>query len=161
MAGPILANGKQYGWGSVILVLASGQIEVEGWTEVTWGHKRTRTKGYGQGRHHAPQVRTSGKYEVDNVKIKFRKDHADALRLGLAAMSSGVSYGNVVFPIMIQLVEDDVVSSIEFRDATVAVEGGTMTEGPDGIMEEIEFDIMRALLNGLTLYDSDQPGSPL
>jgi hypothetical protein len=162
MAGPILGNNKQYSWGSVVLVFDAGRLEIEGYAEVTWSHKRTRTKGYGQGRHHAPQVRTSGKYEIDNVKFSFRVDHADAVREHLKAQAPDRrSYGNVAVPIMVQLVEPEAVSTLEFREATLASEGGSLKEGPEGLMEDLEFDVMGALVNGGTLYDSSEPNAPL
>ncbi len=161
MAGRILENGKQYSWGSVRLILANGTIEIEGYSEITWGQKRNRTKGRGQGRHQAPQVRSNGEYDVDNVKFAFRVDHADELRDRLAELAPDRrSYGDVEFEIMVQLVEEK-VSTLEFRQATVAGEGGSYKSGPEGMMEELEFDIMRALKNGKTLYNSSEANSPL
>ena len=161
MAGPVLGNGKQYSWGSGILGLAQGQIEIEGYSEITWSQKRTRSKGRGQGRHQAPQVRSNGEYECDNVKIKMRVDHADAVRAGMAAMSNtGTSYGNARIPITYQLVEEEGISTLQFFDCAIANESGTYSTGPDGLLEEVEFDVMAARKNGLALFDDSDPNTP-
>ncbi len=162
MAGPVLENERQYGWGSLVLTWAEGTIECEGYTELRWAHTRTSAKGRGEGRHQAPTVRTSGEYDCENVGLSIRPDHADALREGLKQVASDHrSYGNVVFQLMAQLIDGDVVSTREFRSVKLAKEGGTVKQGPDGLLEEIELDTMRIIVNGGTLYDSSGPNSPL
>jgi len=161
MAGPILANRQQFDWGSIVLKMAYGEIEVEGYSEISFSQKRTRAKGRGQGKHQAPQVRSSGEYDCENLKIKMRVDNANAVRAGAAAMSeTGTSYGNEPFPIVVQLVKGEVISTLEFFDCAVGEEAATFSTGPDGLLEEMAFDTMAMRRDGLALFDDTDPNTP-
>jgi hypothetical protein len=158
MAGPILANRQQFDWGSVALKPMNGQIELEGYSEISFSQKRTRSKGRGQGKHQAPQVRSSGEYDIENLKIKMRVDHANALRS--ASAGTGTSYGNDPFPITVLLVKGEVISTLEFFDCAIAEEAATFATGPDGLLEEVSFDCMAMRRDGLALFDDTDPNTP-
>ena len=85
-------------------------------------------------------------------------DTAQSIRdylMGLA--SDGASYGNVILPISLQLVEP--VRGEIFRlfvDCTLISEGGQDDENPDPNFEDLEFDPMWIETNEGTLFDSSQ-----
>jgi|SoiMethySBSTD1v2_1073268.scaffolds.fasta_scaffold00774_47 hypothetical protein len=154
MADAIRVNGNQYGWGSIIL-----KIEGEafyGFTAVSHSQKRERTKAYGMGKHHAPRGRPRGKYTVENAKLTGWKSSVQAARDALAAKSAtGKNYGDVVFQIVIQYVEDD-ESPIteELVDCVWAADSTSHDESPDPLKEDFEVDYMYAKRNGATLFDN-------
>lgn len=152
MADSVRVNGNEYSWGSIIVKI-DGEV-FYGFTEISFGHKRTRSKVYGMGRHHAPRGRTRGKYEVDPVKLKGPLRTWKALREKLASMSeSGTSYGDVPFQIVVQYLEGDEEVTYEFEDNVIAGETNSHSEGPDALEEEVELDTMGIRKNGLTLWE--------
>jgi hypothetical protein len=163
MPGPMLINGQQYSWASLIFTIADWRDEAAGAESVDYGHKRTREKKTGSNRDQAPRVRTSGVYEVDPLKVTIRKDHADALRARLASLSpDGRSYGNVQFEALLQFSEPGAdVSTVELRELVWSGTSCGLKQGPEGLMESLEMDPMRIIENGLTLYDSSEADAPL
>lgn len=155
----IRVNGNAYSWGSMYLRI--GGEEFTGFTEITYGDKRTRVKGYGMGRHQAPRLRSRGKYETDPVKLKGPKGSIQALRAFLAQFSlNGISYGDVEFGIFVQFIEsDEVPINVELRRCIWQSNNESAQESPDPLMDEIEVDTMAILRNGLTLFDSSE-GAP-
>jgi hypothetical protein len=151
-------NGNLYSWASIEAKI-NGET-VHGFTSINYADKRTRTKGYGQGRHHAPRGRSAGKYEVDPVKVKAPKDTMQALRASLAAQAGDSrSYGNVEFELVVQYVEEgNTPITVELSRCVWSGESATDDEGPDPLMEEAEFDCMQIRRNGLTLFDSSGEG---
>jgi len=152
MSDPIRVNGNEFSWGSII-VKVDGEV-YSGFTEISFGHKRTRSKTYGMGRHHSPRGRTRGKYETDNTKLKGPLDTWSLIRETLASMSeSGSSYGDVPFQIVVQYVEGDREITYELEDNVIVGETNSHSEGTDAQYEEVELDTMRIRKNGLTLWD--------
>lgn len=152
MSDEVRINGVQHGWASVVL-----KINGKPWygiKSIKYGDKRTRGKSYGMGRAHAPRGRTSGKYEVDPVTVSMEKASTKLLRDELAAKSTtgGSSYGDTVFQIVIQYSEGSSTITDELVDCTWQGDSASSEEGPDALYDEIEFDCMRILRNGKTLY---------
>lgn len=153
MSDEVRVNGNLFSWGS-IRVKAGGE-EFTGFTKIAYADKRTRTKGYGMGRHQAPRGRTRGKYEVDPVTITAHRDSAEAFRAFLASKAADKkSFGNVSFEIVVQYVDEgenpvtDTLEDCVWAGNTVSAE-----EGGDPMMLDIELDAMRINWNGATLYD--------
>ena len=159
MSDPIHVNGNQHSWGS-INVKAYGEV-FTGFNKISYADKRERTKAYGMGRHHAPRGRSAGKYSTENVKIGGPIASMQALREGLARLAPDkVSYGNVVFEVVVQYVEADEIPIHVVIERCVYV--GTSTsneENADTLSEDAELDCMLIRRNGLTLFDSTK-GSP-
>lgn len=156
MADEIRINGVQHGWPSVVL-----KINGKPWygvTSIKYGDKRTRGKSYGMGRAHAPRGRTSGKYEVDPVTMKMEKATTRLLRDELAAKAGGTSYGDTVFQIVVQYSEGNSTITDELVDCAWSGDASTSEEGPDALYDEIEFDCMRVVRNGKTLFAAS-PGA--
>jgi hypothetical protein len=158
MADDVRINGNQHGWASVIFKIAGKTWY--GIKSIKYGDKRTRTKTYGMGRAHAPRGRTPGKYEVDPVAISMEKWSAKLLRDELAAKSTtgGTSFGDTVFQVVVQYTEGNNTVTDELVDCTWSGDAGSVEEGPDGVYDEIEFDCMRILRNGKSLFAA-APGS--
>lgn len=155
MADPVRINGNEYSWAS-IEVKIDGEV-YSGWTEIGFGHTRTRSKTYGMGRAHAPRGRTSGKYEVDETKLVGPLDTVKMLKEKLASMSeSGKSYGDVPFQIVVQYLEpaeDDRQITVELIDNMITGETYSHSEGPDALSCELTLDTMDIVIDGLTLHD--------
>lgn len=154
MPDAIRVNGNQHSWGSIIIKV-DGDV-FTGFTSVSHGEKRERVKAYGMGRHHAPRGRSRGKYSTENGKITGWKGSVQALRAGLAAKSSnGKNYGDIVFQVVVQYVEDDDTPiTEELMDCVWAADATSHEESPDPLKEDFEFDYMYAKRNGLTLFDN-------
>jgi hypothetical protein len=154
MADAIRVNGNQHSWGSIIIKVDGDAFY--GFTAMSHGEKRERTKAYGMGRHHAPRGRSRGKYSTENAKITGWKGSVQDLRAALAAKSKdGKSYGDVVFQVVAQYVEDD-DSPIteELIDCVWVADTTSHDESPDPLKEDFEIDYMYAKRNGLTLFDN-------
>jgi hypothetical protein len=158
MGYPIRVNGNDYSWGSIVLKI-NGEV-FSGFTEISYSDKRTRTKGYGAGKHQAPTRRARGKYEVDNCKIKGYMRDVRLLRQELAKYSpSGKSYGDTPIQIDVEYIEaDDTPIHDEIEDCVWASNSQTASEGPDLLMVEFELDPMRVRRDGLVLFDDSEGG---
>lgn len=153
MANDVRINGNAMSWGSVICRLNG--IEQHWLVSISYSEKRERGKVYGMGRHHSPRGRSSGKYSVENVKIKGPKTDVQGFLEYLAGLSNdGISYGNVKFPLFVQYVEDSATVTDEIVDCVVASVADTAEESVEGIMTEVELDAMYLVRNGKTLFDS-------
>lgn len=151
-------NGNDYDWGSITLK-TDGQL-FDAFTKVAYGDKRTRTKGYSAGRHHAPTHRGNGKYEIDPVKVTGYKYELQNFRAALAAQTpDGVSYGNVEFEMIIQFEESGVLQQVEIERCVWFEDAAAHEENADPLQEEVSFDPMLIRRNGLTLFDSSD-GAP-
>jgi len=151
-------NGNDFSWGSIVFKV-DGEL-FDGFTKISYSHKRTRTKGYSAGRHHAPTHRSSGKYEPDQVKVTGYKSEIATLRAALARRSaSGTSYGNVEFEGVVQFEESNEFHQDDLSRLTWSEEGVDHEENTDLLTEEITFDTMGIKRDGLTLYD-DTDGAP-
>lgn len=154
MADPIIINGSQMSWGSVVLKLDAERFT--GITALSFGDKRERVKAYGMGRSHAPRGRSLGKYTVEPVKVTAYKASLQIFREALASRApDGVSYGDVEFQIVAQYIEGDE------RDITVEIDRCVWSsntssdeENPDPLKEDAEFDAMYIRRNGFALFAS-------
>lgn len=127
-----------------------------GITDISYGHKRTRTKVYGSGS--TPRGRTSGKYEVDEVSVTMDMHAFVALRDALAAKSSdGNTYGDVEFEGSVQYSyeADSQVFTDELNQLTVTGDSVSMSEGPDPTKVVVTMDCMRILRDGKSLSRSN------
>lgn len=158
MADQVRINKNIVSWGS-IKVKCAGET-FHGFDMLAYGDRRTRTKHYGMGRHHAPRARTSGKYEVDVVKLRGPKGTVQALRQKLADAGDGTSYGNTPCQVIAEFVEaDDTPMLVEIEDCVICSDTSSHEENTDPLKDEIELDAMMIRRNGLTLFDSSE-GSP-
>jgi hypothetical protein len=163
MSDQIRVNGNAYSWGSIAVKI--GGEPFYGFTAVSYGDKRERSKGYGMGRHQAPRLRSRGRYTTDPVKLAGPKGTVQELRAMLASSSAdGVSYGDVEFLVVIQYVEATVSGgetpiTVELERCVISADVSSDEEGPDFLKDEIELDCMLVRRNGLTLFDSSI-GSP-
>lgn len=153
MADPIRINGNTFSWGSIAVKLG-GQV-FTGITKIGYGDKRTRSKSYGMGRSHAPRGRTRGKYEIDPVTFEMHLGSAKELRAALAQQSSdGKSYGDAVFQISVQYVDEgEQPHTVEIEDCVWVEDSVSHDEGPDALMATVTCDAMRIRRDGLTLFD--------
>lgn len=150
-------NGNLFDFGSQELTFDNNTIN--GYTSITYGgEKRARTKGYGAGRSRRPRGRTGGKYTPPDVKIKFYLDSwAKVMAWAAAKSADGKSYGDAVFPAMLQFVEPGFNTHVVKFDRMSIVEvGGDGEDNDDPNMIEIGFDCMGCERDGLTLYTSPQ-----
>lgn len=148
-------NGNVYSWGSITV-----KVGGERWTRLTsisFADKRERVKAYGQARHQAPIGRSRGKYTTEPVKVGAPPGSLQELRELLATQApDGVSYGDVEFDITVQYIEsDETPITVEILDNVWASNSDALEEGGDPLKGETEFDCMRIVRNGLTLFDSN------
>jgi len=153
MSDQIRVNGNLLSWGSIIVKVDGDRFF--GFTAIKYADARERTKAYGQSRSQAPRGRSRGKYTVEPVGLTGFKGSLQMLRAALAAKASdGVSYGDVLFQIVVQYVEtDDTAITVELEDCLWAKNTAADEEGPDALTEEIEIDCMRIRRNGLVLFE--------
>jgi hypothetical protein len=148
-------NGNAISWGSLALKIATEPFV--GFTSISYGDKRARTKLFGMGRAQAARGRTRGKYETDPVKLKGPKATVQELRALLAAQApDGKSYGDVIFPMVLQYIENEAQITVEFEDCAWTASTSGDEEGGDPMTEEIEIDVMRIRRNGLVLFDETE-----
>jgi hypothetical protein len=160
MSDALRINNAAYSWGSISLKVADEQFT--GFTALKYGDKRTRTKLWGMGKHHAPRARSRGKYEPADGSLKGPKSTVQALREKLASLASdGVSYGEVEFQVVANYVEpDETPITVELLRCVISSQDSNEEENPDLLQEEIGLDYMAVKRNGLTLYDSSGGDAP-
>lgn len=156
MADSVRINGNQISWSSCKLTI-DGEIYT-GITSIGYADALEVSKSYGMGRSHAPRGRSAGKYTPDPLTMRAWKSTAQAIREQLAALSpSGTSYGRPEVTIVLQYVEpDDAVITVEFDGARLVKCTSSNEEGPDGLAEDLEWDVMAIRRNGLTLFDESE-----
>jgi hypothetical protein len=158
MSDGIRVNGNAYSWGSIRFKLDGERyFQI---SEITYADKRERVLFHGMGTHQAPTARSRGKYVPEPVKIKCLKETGANIRAALSALNDtgGTSYGNAVFPMILQYAETQIggilkVTDVGFFDCVYVGTNSTESEGPDPLMEEIELQPMRIKRDGKTLYD--------
>lgn len=153
MANEVRVNDNVMGWGSVICKIFGAP---QHWiTSISWSEKRERGVVYGMGRHQAPRGRTTGKYTVENPKIKGPVEDVQGLLDELATRApDGKSYGDVRFDVTVQYVEGTRTITVEIEDCRVVGISSTGDEGSDAMQDEVELQAMRIKRNGKTLYSS-------
>jgi hypothetical protein len=138
MSDSIRVNGNQVSYGSIICKVNGDRFY--GFTAISYGDKRERTKAYGMGRHHAPRGRSAGKYSTDP--------------------RDGKSYGNVEFTIEVQFIEPgEDPMSVTLERCVIVSDSASHEESADPLKEELEIDCMLIRRNGKTLFDGTE-GSP-
>jgi hypothetical protein len=150
----IRVNNNQVSWGDIVLKVAEERYT--GFTSIVFADRRTRVKGYGLTKHHAPYGRSRGKYEIDPVKLVGWKESVAALRAGLAARApDGISYGDVEFQIVVQYIDDGMPPLTVLLQRCVWMSNSTADEeSPDSLKEEIEIDCMWISRNDYVLFDA-------
>lgn len=143
-------------WGSLTVKVGDG-TRLFGFTAISFADSRERVKAYGMGRAQAPRGRSRGKYATEPVGLTGWKGAVQALRQTLADAGDGVSYGDTVFQIVAQYVEDDEDPiTVEIEDCVLVKNTTSDEEGPDPLKEEVEIDCMRIRRNGLVLFDASE-----
>lgn len=148
-------NGNDYSWGHITFKVDGERFS--GFFKISYSHKRTRTKGYADGKAHKPTHRSSGKYEVDAVKVSGYKDEIAQLREALANKAGSGSYGDAEFEGVVEFESPTGFRYDELERLTWAEEGLDHGEETDLLTEEISFDCMGIKRDGLTLY-ADESG---
>jgi hypothetical protein len=153
MAETIIVNGVIHDWGSLVIRIRGK--EYEGVLGIKYAQKRNRTKVRGQGRRRLPIGVTPGDYNAEDGSLTMTRQHAQMLRNDLAAASAdGASYGDVLFPITVQSLEEG-TSGIKdelIGCAIIGDDGGGEESSTDPLKEEIPFLIQEIRRNGKTLY---------
>lgn len=155
----VLLNGVAYGYPSLRFTVLNDDLYFKGSSELSFSEKRTRGKQWGALRSARPLSRTSGKYEPGDVKWKLPVKFVNQLKAKLATYAAdGKSYGNVEFNGLLQFVEptDETPHSVEFDSMAISEITSNFSEGPDGLMQEVVFDVMFLLSDGLSLADLTQ-----
>lgn len=149
-------NGYVIGWGSHILKING--LRWFGITSFDWGQKRERVHAHGMSKAHAPIGLTSGKYSPEPFKLSMWKKTEIKLRKYLATLAEdGRSYGNVLVPIFLQIVDGPDVSTVELVDSGITSEAATGEESPDPTKATWEFLPTLIVVDGLTLFDNTTP----
>jgi hypothetical protein len=146
-------NGNQLSWGSIFIRVDG--LDVYGSTEISYGIKRERTKGYGRGPR--PRGRTTGKVTYENPKIKMARQTWANLQAYLAAQSAdGTSYGNTEFGVFVEGAEETEVFYASLQRCVVVGVSSSDAEGADPSVTEIEVDTMQIKENGLVIYSDGE-----
>lgn len=145
-------NGNMYSWASVSIRV--GTTLVTAIKSISYEDSRTRGKGYGAGRHHAPIGRSSGKYETGPVTVSIEKSQCKELREALASESPSGSFGDAEFNIVVQYTEGDRNQTDTIEGCTWAKMSAKNEEGSDPAYDDVEFDCMSILWDGKALHRS-------
>lgn len=152
MANEVRINGNTLSWGSVICRV-NGQPQ--NWpTSISYAEKRERGVVYGMGRHHAPRGRTSGKYSVENPKMKGPRSDVQGFLEYLAQLADGSSYGDARFDVVLQYVEEGQSVTVEIEDCRIVGVSSSDDEGTEALQDEVEIQAMRLRRNGKSLYST-------
>lgn len=154
----VLANGVAYDFSCCRLDIFG--MKVVGFASIDYADKLER--GEGRGASQVPLAVSRGKYSADPVKISLLKTTGAELRTHLAAQSrTGNSIGQVKGTIVLQTVDDDIgVQTTTFSRCQPNVPGsGGYKEGSDPLMEDWEFYCRTIDRDGITLFESDEPGA--
>lgn len=155
MADEIRVNGNLLSWGSIEVKVDGDRFF--GFTSIGYTDSRERVKAYGMGRAQGPRGRTRGKYSVEPVTLTGHKGSMQQLRQALADAGDGESYGDTVFQIVVQYIEDDDTPiTVELEDCVYTKTTTSEEEGPDPLTEDVEIDCLRIRRNGLVLFDNSE-----
>lgn len=149
-------NGNLISWGSCTFKLG-GEVFTSV-AEIAYNDKIETAQGYGMAPHQGPRGRTRGKYSCDPTKVKMFLDGVRDLRVKLMLLASDQrSYGTVVFDGEVQFAEPGMDAHVhQLFGLRWTNEAETVSEGPDGIMAEIELNTMYIIRDGGTIFDSSQ-----
>jgi hypothetical protein len=156
-------NGRIVSWSDYIFKF--GGERVTGVTKLSYAIKRTRTLAYGQSRSHRPIGKTSGKTEIENIKVTMHRHswsgvngQSTGVRQWLQNQSDdGVSVGNPDnVQILVQLFNPSTESTIEFQGCALVSDSKSAEENPDPNFVELEFIFEGCVEDGSTIYDSSE-----
>lgn len=150
---PLRVPGNVHGWGSAVFKI--GEDRINGIVKIGGGDSRERALGYGAGRHQGPTRRTAGKYVPKRLTMEIYKETAQTIRDRMAKEAiDGVSYGNVEVEITVIMTEPGQADLMaEAIRCTLEDEKFDHSEGPEGLMDQFEWQPMRYLKNGKSLAD--------
>ena len=156
MSDPLCVNGNSLSWGS--LTFKINGIVIYGFSDISYGEKRERVKGWSMGRHQAPTRRSRGKYTAENIKVTGYTSSFEYMRKLLADLATGgKSYGDVEFEGLLQYFEeDDTEMNVEFRRLAWGGNDHSHAEGAELMKSTCEFDCMYQVINGRVLFDQSQ-----
>jgi len=156
MADSLRMNDRTFSWSSIIWKLFDDRWT--GLVSIDYDDALEVTLGYGLGKHHAPIARSAGKYVPSPVKIKVYAKTAQRIIDEASARSvGGLSYGQVEFPMTLQLIEpgDDPLT-VTFDRCRIVKGGSAYAEGPELLMQDMELSVMAIYRNKKTLFDSSR-----
>jgi hypothetical protein len=148
-ADDIRINGFTHSWTSTKVTIDGEQYV--GLSKISWEHAIEEGLVRGQGAK--PLGRTRGQYTPGTVAITMRKSSAMALKNNLAAKSSdGETFGEVVFPIVVQYLEpDDTPITVELNQCRLLKSSTANEQGTDASAEDLELSCIEIVENGKKL----------
>jgi hypothetical protein len=154
--GSNIKDGSAYSKASIRFIFVDEVVEFTG--EYSFSQKLERGLGYGTNKSFGPMKRTPGKYVPGGLKTKGFWGGVQKMREKCAALAvDGVSYGTVVFPVMIQAIDaNESPIDLGFEGVAWDEENSTIPDSADPLQDELAFAFMRMNHNGLTLYDSSE-----
>jgi hypothetical protein len=152
-----------FSWSSLIYVI-DGVLEIFGCTGVSTSWKRERSDGFGMGRSHAARTYTAGKVTFEPLKLKLYSDTVEVIRNYYASKApDGKSFTEPRLTHSVQYVESETFADKHYIFENVAwvTETTSHDEGPDPLMCEVEFKLLRASIirsdgTQLTPWNSQQ-----
>jgi hypothetical protein len=154
MADQVTINGSQMSWAS-LTVRVSGML-LSGYTALSYDDKREQALLWGAGHAQIPRGKTSGQYTPGVCKITGYVSTVQEMRALLAQQSpSGTSYGGVDFQVVAQFIElgSEEAQTVVLGRCTWVSNSASFQLGTDGLAEDVEFQPMWILRNGLSLYE--------
>lgn len=153
----VLVNGRAYDFYATRLEVFG--LKLVGYSQIDFGDKIER--GEARGPSQVALATTRGKYSADKFKLKLLATSGKELRAHLASKSrTGKSTGQVKGVIVLQLLDDELgVQTTTFGGCRPDVTGtASYGEGTDALMEDWEFYVRTIERDGITQYESDEPG---
>lgn len=154
MADQITINGSQMSWAS-LSVRINGML-ITGYTAFSYDDKREQSLLWGAGHAQVPRGKTSGQYTPGMCKLTGYVSTVQEMRQMLAMLSpSGISYGGVEFQVVAQFIEfgSEIPQTVVANRCTWVSNTASFQLGTDGLQEDVEFQPMFILRNGLTLFE--------
>jgi hypothetical protein len=153
----VLINGREYDFSACKLDVFG--MKIVAFSKVTYADALEIGSQFG-----ASQVEladTKGVYKAEAFKLTLSKSTGADLRTHIAAKSrTGNSLGGVRDTIVLQFVDDVIgVQNVIAKGCRVTNPGsGDHSKSPDPLSEEWEFKVKTLSRNGITLFESDEPG---
>lgn len=148
----IAINGNAHDHGSVrIKIMGKPYFGIK---SVKYDQKRTRGKVMKLGPAHAAIGFTQGTYECGDCTLTMLRRTAQDLRDHAAERAGTSSYGDAIFPIIVQYITPGVGPCKDelLRCSIMSDAGGTEQGSPDPLYEDVVFQVIKMKRNGKTLY---------